>query len=138
MNDLPEHPNILSFKVIFLCWKLIKSFNFIFFEIYWTRRPTFDKKCFWKYWFLEDTTLFFINIKFLGRIYLILITQPFSVNNFNILYYLKNMHSAVGWNYFWRSKHFSVACQTVKHHLMVEFRTKLPPIGRILNYSATY
>ena len=53
MNNLLEHLNILIFKVIFQCWKMVESFQKKVCEQYWTmqglrgpwtRWPNFSKK----------------------------------------------------------------------------------------------
>ena len=57
MNNLLEHLKILTFKVIFQCWKLVESFQKKS-EEYWSRRPTFTKKKILK--FFISKVLFFL------------------------------------------------------------------------------
>ena len=53
MNNLLEHLKIRTFKVIFLCQKLVESFQKKFYEEYSTRDKLLLKKCFWNFWFLR-------------------------------------------------------------------------------------
>ena len=53
MNNRFKDLEILSFKVIFQCLKLVESFQKKFCEEYLIRRPTFINEIFWKLWFLK-------------------------------------------------------------------------------------
>ena len=53
MNNLVKDLKILSFKVIFLCLKLVESFQKNIFEEYLIRRPTYINEIFLKHWFLK-------------------------------------------------------------------------------------
>ena len=53
MNNFVKDLKILSFKVIFQCLKLVKSFQKKICEEYLIRTPTYINEIFWKLWFLK-------------------------------------------------------------------------------------
>ena len=84
-NVIARLTKILIFKVIFRCWKLVESFQIFFLlEEYWTRRPNFSKRCFWKVWFLK----YFIFKKwaqFLSALFIILVSLTMTLFSKKVL-----------------------------------------------------
>ena len=68
MNNLLKHLKIRTFKVIFLFKKLVESFHKKgFYEEYWTRRPTFIKKCFLNRYLIYKVFIFVGSVHNFGR-----------------------------------------------------------------------